>query len=99
MNCARCGTCCVAPDITALDKALGVRCIHLGADLNCQRYAERPAICRSYRPGELCSLVAAPTLEERVAHYLELFGLSAEAESARASGVRSMAAARRLFRG
>jgi len=99
MDCARCGTCCVAPDIAALDKPLGMRCIHLGANLHCERYAHRPAICRSYRPGELCSLVAAPTLEERVARYLELFGLSAEADSARAAGAQSMAAARRLWRG
>jgi uncharacterized protein len=93
MDCARCGTCCVAPDIAALDKPLGARCAHLGADLRCRRYGERPEVCRAYRPGPLCAQVRAPGLEERVARYLALFGL--EGEAARARGARSMAEARR----
>ncbi len=76
MDCARCGTCCVAPDITALGKPLGARCPHLGEDLLCRQYESRPAVCRSYRPDELCLRVRAPTLEQRVARYLALFGLS-----------------------
>lgn len=75
-DCTRCGACCVAPDISTLGKALGVRCPHLGADNLCQVYDDRPAICRSYQADELCAMIEAPTLEERVSKYLAVFGLS-----------------------
>ena len=75
MDCLKCGTCCVAPDIGALDKALGVRCVHLGEDGLCAVYEERPAVCRGYRPDEICVRIDAPTLAERVDNYLGLFGL------------------------
>ena len=74
--CLRCGTCCVAPDIASLGKPLGVRCRHLGGDGLCAIYAERPAVCRGYRADEICRVIAAPTLEGRVANYLALFGLT-----------------------
>lgn len=73
--CRRCGACCVAPDIAALHKPLGRRCPHLGPDLACAIYAERPAVCRGYRPDELCDRIAAPTLGERAQNYLAIFGL------------------------
>ena len=38
MECTCCGACCVAPDIAALDKPLGLRCPHLGADNLCTVY-------------------------------------------------------------
>lgn len=75
MQCLRCGTCCTAPDISTLGKPAGVPCIHLDASGLCNIYDERPAVCRGYRPDAICSMVAAPTLEERVGKYLELFGL------------------------
>lgn len=75
MDCSGCGTCCVAPDISTLGKKAGERCRHLGSDLRCAIYQERPAVCRGYRPDEICRAVAAQTLEERVARYLELFGI------------------------
>ena len=75
-DCTRCAACCVAPDISSLGKGLGVRCTHLGDDLRCRVYAERPAVCRSYPPDELCDRIAAPTLEGRVAKYLAIFGLA-----------------------
>ncbi len=53
-ECTRCGACCVAPDIAALDKPLGVRCRHLTADNLCAIYEARPEICRAYRADELC---------------------------------------------
>jgi uncharacterized protein len=74
MECGKCGTCCTAPDIRVLDKPLGVQCTHLGNDGLCAIYDERPAVCRGYRPDEICEMIAAPTLAERVANYLELFG-------------------------
>ena len=75
MECLRCGTCCVAPDISTLDKKAGERCPHLLDTLACGIYSTRPAVCRGYRPDEICRRVAAPTLGERVAGYLELFEL------------------------
>ncbi|MBN1204169.1 MAG: YkgJ family cysteine cluster protein [Myxococcaceae bacterium] len=94
MECTRCGACCVAPDIAALDKPLGMRCPHLTADSLCSVYEHRPQVCRDYAPDEVCRLIEAPTLEERVQKYLDLFGLGAEAESARQQGCASMRRAR-----
>lgn len=93
-ECTRCGACCVAPDIAALDKPLGMRCPHLGADNLCTVYDRRPAVCRSYEPDEVCDLIAAPTIEERVQKYLALFDLNDEAERVKSSGCASMRAAR-----
>jgi uncharacterized protein len=75
-ECTKCGACCVAPDIAALGKPLGVRCPHLGPDNLCTQYERRPEVCRSYQPDELCEQIAAPTLEERVAKYLAIFELT-----------------------
>jgi Fe-S-cluster containining protein len=74
MECLRCGTCCTAPDIKSLEKPQGVRCDHLLDTMLCAIYDERPAVCRSYRPDEICLEVAAPTLTERTGRYLKLFG-------------------------
>ena len=75
MECLKCGTCCVAPDIKTLGKAVGVRCPHLSASAECNIYEERPAVCRGYRPDEICRIIAAPTLADRVDNYLKLFAL------------------------
>jgi uncharacterized protein len=94
MDCTRCGACCVAPDIAALDKPLGMRCPHLTADNLCSVYERRPQVCRDYAADEVCRLIEAPTLEERVQKYLALFGLTDEAESIRQRGCSSMRKAR-----
>jgi len=75
MECSGCGTCCVAPDISTLGKKRGERCRHLSDLLKCSVYAVRPAVCRGYRPDEICKSIAAPTLDERVLRYLRLFGM------------------------
>lgn len=75
VECRQCGTCCVAPDISTLGKAWGVPCPHLGEDNLCGIYGERPPVCRNYRPDEICALIAAPSLAERVERYSNLFGL------------------------
>jgi Fe-S-cluster containining protein len=90
IECSRCGACCVAPDIAALDKPLGLRCPHLLADNLCAIYDRRPQICRDYTPDEVCRHIEAPTLEARVEKYLALFELQAEAEHARQSGCSSL---------
>jgi Fe-S-cluster containining protein len=84
----------VAPDIAALDKPLGLRCPHLTADNLCSVYERRPQVCRDYQPDEVCRIIEAPTLEERVQKYLALFGLSEEAEATRQKGCASMRQAR-----
>ena len=94
MECTRCGACCVAPDIAALDKPLGLRCPHLTADNLCGVYDRRPQVCRDYQADALCRLIDAPTLEERVSKYLALFGLTAEADALRQRGCSSMRKAR-----
>ena len=73
--CSHCGTCCVAPDISSLNKPVGVRCLHLDENYLCRIYGERPAVCRGYRPDGICRQVDAPELEQRVERYLELFGM------------------------
>ena len=75
MECLQCGTCCVAPDISTLGKRLAERCPHLSESLHCRIYEARPAVCRGYRPDEICAGIAAPSLGERVKAYLELFDL------------------------
>ena len=96
MECTRCGACCVAPDIAALDKPLGQRCPHLTEGNLCAVYSERPEICRSYQADAFCERIAAPALEQRVRNYLAAFGLQDEAARIAASGVRSMRSARGL---
>ena len=88
----------MAPDIAALDKPLGVRCPHLTAEALCAVYDRRPQVCRDYAADDVCRRVEAPTLDQRVARYLALFGLEAEAERVRAAGVDSMRSARALGR-
>lgn len=94
MECSRCGACCVAPDVAALDKPLGVRCPHLTAENLCSVYDRRPEVCRSYEADEVCTMIDAPTLDERVAKYLALFELTEDAAEIRATGCASMRVAR-----
>ncbi|AFZ68868.1 YkgJ family cysteine cluster protein [Deinococcus peraridilitoris] len=78
-ECSSCGACCAAPDITALHKPLGVACRNLDAHCRCQVYLERPDVCRNYRPDWVCGEVAPlPSLEARVARFLELYQLTPE---------------------
>jgi Fe-S-cluster containining protein len=74
--CTMCGACCVGPDISTLNKPLGVPCAHLGTDHRCTIYDERPQVCRDYQADELCTLIAADTLEERAEKLLAIFGLT-----------------------
>jgi uncharacterized protein len=74
MICTQCGTCCVAPDIKLFKKPMGVPCEFLDQQNRCMIYESRPDFCRGYVPDELCELVAAPTREQRVQKYLQIFG-------------------------
>ncbi|MDD2335310.1 MAG: YkgJ family cysteine cluster protein [Geobacteraceae bacterium] len=75
MNCRRCSTCCTAPDISTLSKPVGQPCIYLDSNGGCSIYPDRPAVCRDYLPDEICDLIDAPTLEQRVVNYLRIFSL------------------------
>lgn len=76
LECTLCGACCAAPDISALQKPLGVPCKHLDSSCRCTIYASRPQVCRGYTPDWVCGEVAPlPTLAERVQRYLEIYGL------------------------
>ena len=92
--CTQCGACCVAPDIAALDKPLGLVCPHLGPDALCTIYEHRPQVCRDYAPDDFCAKIAAPTLQGRVDKYLAFFGLTAEADVVKRSKLLSMKQAR-----
>lgn len=75
-ECTACGACCSAPDISTLQKPLGVPCKHLQADCLCSIYQERPLVCRNYQPDWVCGEVAPlPTLEKRIQRFLEIYGL------------------------
>jgi len=81
-DCTACGACCTAPDISALAKPLGLKCVHLGAGCLCRVYEHRPAVCRNYQPDWICGEVAPlPTLEARVERFLHIYGLQGEDRS------------------
>lgn len=71
-----------------------MRCPHLTTDNLCAIYDHRPQICRDYAADEVCRMIEAPTLEERVSKYLALFQLEGEAAAVRRSGCQSMRLAR-----
>jgi Fe-S-cluster containining protein len=55
--------------------------------MRCGIYADRPAVCRGYQPDWVCAEVAPlPTLEARVARFLEIYGLTAEAQASLGPG-------------
>ncbi|MRR54861.1 MAG: YkgJ family cysteine cluster protein [Deltaproteobacteria bacterium] len=78
MDCRRCATCCTAPDISTLAKPVGVPCQYLDTEGKCRIYSKRPAVCRNYLPDEICEIIDAPTLEQRVTNYLRIFSLRNE---------------------
>lgn len=82
LTCFRCGTCCIAPDISTLGKPVGVPCVHLRDDHLCGIYANRPPVCREYQPDEICAALQQLPARERVAHFLHVYGLTAESPSA-----------------
>lgn len=77
--CFRCGTCCIAPDISTLRKPVGVRCAHLRDDHLCDIYASRPVVCRDYQPDEICVALQQLPVAARVSYFLQVYDLTAEA--------------------
>lgn len=78
--CYRCGTCCIAADISTIQKPAAVRCVHLADDFSCTIYENRPEVCRNYTPWELCDRIQHPDANVRVRRFLEAFGMEAYLE-------------------
>jgi uncharacterized protein len=77
-QCSGCGACCAAPDISSLQKPLAVACVYLQADCRCAVYSARPSVCAAYNVDWVCGQVAPLlTLDERVARFLQIYGLDA----------------------
>jgi len=73
--CFRCGTCCIAPDISTLKKPVNTPCSHLQSDHLCGIYPDRPPVCRNYRSDEICLALQKLPPEERVGYFLWVYGL------------------------
>ena len=94
MECTRCGACCVAPDIAALDKPLGMRCPHLTEDNLCWVYEHGLRCAAATRRTRCAASSKRPPSRSACSKYLALFGLTAEAEATRQKGCASMRRAR-----
>lgn len=81
LACFRCGTCCIAPDISTLGKPVGTPCPHLQPDNLCGIYAHRPPVCREYRPDEICLRLQALPEAERVDYFLGVYDLKPAGDS------------------
>ena len=80
IECVKCGACCIAADISTLNKPLGVRCQYLTDDNLCGIYEQRPQVCRDYKPDEVCLAIRGlKSQEERVRKFLEIYELLEEA--------------------
>lgn len=73
IKCYMCGACCTAYDISSIGKPAGVRCSLLNDDNTCSDYENRPDVCRSFRPDELCVLISSLSFEERVKVILKVY--------------------------
>lgn len=80
IRCFRCGTCCIAPDISTLGKPVGVPCRHLTPEHLCGIYPDRPPVCRNYRPDEICVALQKLPPSERVPYYLRIYDLESDKE-------------------
>lgn len=79
ISCFRCGTCCIAPDISTLRKPVGVPCVHLRDDHLCDIYPDRPPVCRRYQPDAVCLALQQLPPDKRVRYFLDVYDLTEEA--------------------
>jgi hypothetical protein len=63
----------VAFDISVLKKPAGTPCSELTPDGKCGNYANRPEVCRAFKPDELCTLVSTLPLKEKVKIIMEVY--------------------------
>jgi Fe-S-cluster containining protein len=71
--CNMCGACCIAYDISSLQKPAGVPCMHLGDDGACKDYANRPQVCRDFQADELCELISILPLSQKIRIIQEVY--------------------------
>jgi Fe-S-cluster containining protein len=75
IKCHICGACCIAYEISTLNKPAGVPCPNLLPDGRCGDYENRPEVCRSFKPDEICELISTLTLEEKIHVIHKIYGL------------------------
>ncbi|GAB7140142.1 YkgJ family cysteine cluster protein [Deferribacterales bacterium RsTz2092] len=76
INCLMCGACCIAYDISTLDKPAGVPCEYLLESGRCGDYDRRPAVCAAFKADELCIMLSMLPLSERVRVIREVYRCS-----------------------
>ena len=75
MECKKCGVCCIAPDISTLNKPKGLPCKYLTPDFMCSDYENRPRVCREYKPCDICNQIYHPEIKVRIERYNKLFDI------------------------
>lgn len=71
-----CGACCVAYDISTLKKPAGTPCKFLQADGKCGNYENRPQVCRSFKPDEICALISTLDFNDKIKVIKKIYGIS-----------------------
>ncbi|MCX8083796.1 MAG: YkgJ family cysteine cluster protein [Calditerrivibrio sp.] len=75
IKCHICGACCIAYEISTLNKPAGEPCRYLLSDGRCGNYENRPEVCRAFKPDEICVLLSTCTLEEKIHVIHKIYGL------------------------
>lgn len=66
IECFTCGACCIAYDISSLNKPAGVPCKNLRADGKCGDYENRPQVCRDFKADNTCVFISSMPLNQKV---------------------------------
>ena len=74
IECFACGACCIAYSMSTFNKPAGVRCVHLRDNGLCGDYANRPYVCRAFKPDELCVRISGLPLAEKVETIRKVYG-------------------------
>lgn len=64
--CFTCGACCIAYDISSLNKPAGVPCKNLSVDGKCSDYENRPQVCRDFKADNMCVFISTMPLTKKV---------------------------------
>lgn len=75
IKCHMCGACCVAYDISTLKKPAGTPCEFLGETGKCTNYENRPQVCRSFKPDEICELISTLSFEDKIKIIHKIYGI------------------------
>jgi len=75
IKCLMCGACCVAYDISTLNKEAGKPCVYLSDDKKCSNYENRFDVCRGFKPDEICILISSLKFEDKVKVIQNIYGI------------------------